>query len=860
MSIFSFLKKKQNTEESLPPFCGFTLGADDTSYHNDALYHCLIKGVLIFAASFAAIWGFASEFDLSFNIILTAIIIFLVSMYLSLIHMRKLFFNVGYPLFFVVFVEALISTRAYANSGFQALINIVNETYGAHFNLAFTRESTEIIANRYVTLTVVFIFIGIFLAILINVGIFDEMFFLTTFNMTFWILQFGIYIGKYPSYFALALLFFAYFGVYFLKHSGHYYFTSPVKDSHVLSYEIKEKQHIFYKSNSKFMKQMVLFALMISLVFSMFTALTIPASEREAVKSNSIKKEADEYVKIFVQNGFLALFNRYTSTGGISEGKLGGVSSVRPDYQTDLTVTFVPYAYDTLYLKAYTGTIYTGNSWDVPTETEYVTKGPDDVPVAVPYEEVESFNGFNIPIDDTDVVSGNDVSNTSGLSYEEYITYQEESALTALMATQDDVAPMHAKILITNEDASIKHMYLPYYTQMGVDGTSISPQKTTEGMHGKYKTIEAYYTPYSEGLSRIMSRDEGDYCLIRDTTQSEMFHIYSVEVYNNYLQIPDDIWSELNAYHDVIGDPQTPQEAYVMIRNFLYANYKYDLAPGATPYGEDFALYFLGSQKRGYCAHFATAATLLFRSYGIPARYVEGYAVTQNNIMDRAALAEESYDDFFLGENTLGVTDVVTVEVTDGEAHAWTEIFIDGFGWIPVDLTAPDEDEEYTSYQDFLSTFSSLLSPNGGTMTSTQGESDAPSAMDRLNRLNLGNSPFVLVFFAVAIVLMCIPFLMRLFAAIKAQHKRQKDYRNHAYKGSISYAYVKAKHKIQKKYPDVEIKIPEDMQAFLDEHFDSKDVSRMIALTQRALFSADSIDKSTADEIIKFYRDVTKTI
>ena len=56
----------------------------------------------------------------------------------------------------------------------------------------------------------------------------------------------------------------------------------------------------------------------------------------------SLKEFTDPYVKIFVQNGLSGFFNRYHATGGLSNGRLGGISSIRPDYQTDLIVTFVP--------------------------------------------------------------------------------------------------------------------------------------------------------------------------------------------------------------------------------------------------------------------------------------------------------------------------------------------------------------------------------------------------------------------------------------------------------------------------------------------------------------------------------------
>ena len=59
----------------------------------------------------------------------------------------------------------------------------------------------------------------------------------------------------------------------------------------------------------------------------------------------------------------------------------------------------------------------------------------------------------------------------------------------------------------------------------------------------------------------------------------------------------------------------------------------------------------------------------MFREAGIPARYVEGYKI-------RA-------DQWRLGK----------AQVTDYEAHAWTEIYIEHIGWIPVEVTGRDTGE-----------------------------------------------------------------------------------------------------------------------------------------------------------------------
>ena len=94
----------------------------------------------------------------------------------------------------------------------------------------------------------------------------------------------------------------------------------------------------------------------------------------------------------------------------------------------------------------------------------------------------------------------------------------------------------------------------------------------------------------------------------------------------------------------------------------------YSLSPGKVPRGEDYTEYFLFENKKGYCVHYATAATLLFRSHGIPARFVSGY------LIDREQWKSA-------GDGTYQVT------ATGADAHAWTEIYTGDGIWIPVELT-----------------------------------------------------------------------------------------------------------------------------------------------------------------------------
>ena len=100
----------------------------------------------------------------------------------------------------------------------------------------------------------------------------------------------------------------------------------------------------------------------------------------------------------------------------------------------------------------------------------------------------------------------------------------------------------------------------------------------------------------------------------------------------------------------------------------------YDLAPGRTPADQDFTAFFLLENRRGYCQHYACAGTVLARMAGIPARYCEGYMVDCSR--PDATQCVETPEGM-----------VYTAEILDSNAHAWTEIYLDGIGWIPFEFT-----------------------------------------------------------------------------------------------------------------------------------------------------------------------------
>lgn len=151
-----------------------------------------------------------------------------------------------------------------------------------------------------------------------------------------------------------------------------------------------------------------------------------------------------------------------------------------------------------------------------------------------------------------------------------------------------------------------------------------------------------------------------------------------------YFQIQQAYLQELDSYTAVPSEElsrltklceQNPKESLQEITAFIISvlgQASYTKTPGFIPVNQDPVEYFLFERGEGYCQHFASAAVLMYRLYGIPARYATGYAV--------------SPDSFELGEDGS-----YTAVVTDESAHAWPEIFLEDYGWVPVEVT-PSED------------------------------------------------------------------------------------------------------------------------------------------------------------------------
>lgn len=92
------------------------------------------------------------------------------------------------------------------------------------------------------------------------------------------------------------------------------------------------------------------------------------------------------------------------------------------------------------------------------------------------------------------------------------------------------------------------------------------------------------------------------------------------------------------------------------------AEFVYSLTP--PPLARHSVDDFLFATREGYCEHFASAFAVMMRNVGVPTRVVTGYQGGQYNRVG----------DYWLIRNS--------------DAHAWTEVWLEGRGWVRIDPTS----------------------------------------------------------------------------------------------------------------------------------------------------------------------------
>ena len=239
----------------------------------------------------------------------------------------------------------------------------------------------------------------------------------------------------------------------------------------------------------------------------------------------------------------------------------------------------------------------------------------------------------------------------------------------ALCGEDPALPPNNLKIQVTG--GSRCYLYLPS-TVESVSSVGTKEKKDTRiaprGLFGGsfYDAVEysssrpAELTVRADWVADPQTEEQSRYA------QAEA--VYREFVYQKYTQVDAGLEPLLQAafWEDYEPDSDSIYSALNQIREVLRQRTTYTRTPESLPEGTEPIRDFLTGSCRGNAMLYASTAVEALRSHGIPARYVEGY---------------------YLSAAAVSASGTGEVTLTGQDAHAWTEVYFDGIGWLPVDVT-----------------------------------------------------------------------------------------------------------------------------------------------------------------------------
>lgn len=219
-------------------------------------------------------------------------------------------------------------------------------------------------------------------------------------------------------------------------------------------------------------------------------------------------------------------------------------------------------------------------------------------------------------------------------------------------------------IAVENLGACSRYLYVPFSL---CDGDYLYKENlNTDGAFGdgkrsyRYKALTGGADAISQVLESLQTAEDEQTTAYRKAESA-----YRQIVYSQYLQVPEEVkellgkhWNKLAAVYGGVTKLTVEQGQECALR-FLGSCFPESGIPEELELPLD--------QARGTPYQYATVAVLTMRYFGIPARYAEGYRIPEQLV------------------NSGGAGKPMTVDSSC--AWAWAEVYQDGVGWLPVDLT-----------------------------------------------------------------------------------------------------------------------------------------------------------------------------
>ena len=325
------------------------------------------------------------------------------------------------------------------------------------------------------------------------------------------------------------------------------------------------------------------------------------------------------------------------------------------------------------------------------------------------------------------------------------------------------------RIIVKNIGACRKYIYAPYETDTQKSFLSYNNRLDdcgilSDGFFGEKNYI---YFAYDNKVKNYSSLENALYTENYENKYSDYLKSeahYRNFVYKNYLDIPE---AAENVIKSVLGSYEKSERisytaAKLNILNVLSKNEYSDEVNYKCTGNTDIVSEFLQETKIGNSVHFASAAALMLRYYGIPSRYAEGYAITPDDT-----------------ENVRSNTEII---ITDDNAHMWAEYYCDGIGWLPFE-TVPKyigimQDEINTDFK------TSVSSSEKSVSSSEKSKSDSTKTDDTENSYSQPDNRTDTLFYVVcgiisaALIISALSIIFILNRRRKALFKQLRNFQN----------------------------------------------------------------------------------
>jgi len=501
--------------------------------------------------------------------------------------------------------------------------------------------------------------------------------------VTFPFIEIGLFFGIVPEHFFAVLLASFWFAMASVQAAG-----SGINQSGGKTGFLRKKNAFFPVSSMRFMLPELtglIFLILLLIVFGISEAVLKHAGYERPEAFKNLRSDFQNYLVSLHLTDDPLLENYGDAETPQDDPEHIPLGSLDQKIYENIPVTSIAFSENPetrIYLKYRTGHVYNGSNWSVLPEEAYqnpdlaLFETLDYYPPEFLYSSLSISNPVRMSL----------YHSTGILS--QCIPYGFQKDKNILCQKNDMIQTNTNSYTIqghTDYEAILSDFASVYQIMTPELLTSCEPEKISDyaeilDQHNKFSSVwisagsELISQFYGESTFNSQAAEAGILC-------GSFYHDF---VKQNYTALPDTpaMRAVHDAYADLLNtyqaDTASPSETILFMQNLrdkVCENVIYTLSPGKTPANTDHTVYFLLENHKGYCEHYATAGTVLARMAGIPARYCEGYMIDCSH--------ENTLHETVLEDNST----VYTSELLDSNAHAWTEIYINGLGWIPFEFT-----------------------------------------------------------------------------------------------------------------------------------------------------------------------------